>query len=484
LFKLRLAQTETVKTWMSERYSIVLKARQIGFSTLAAAYSFWLAYFFADRFIVMLSRTERESVKLLSKAKYGYRFLPQWFKLRGPQQITEHQLKMVFDNESAIESLPSSNDPARGESVYLVIVDEWAFLPNAEEAWASIEPVTDVGGRVIGLSTANGSGNFFHSLWVGSQTGTNKFVGVFFPWDADGERGDDWYETKSRNMQPWQLHQEYPRFPEEAFIKSGNPVFDIDQLDRLPMIDPRVGYLHVYSNRSVEFRDTDDGEFSVWESPDPTHVYTIGADVAEGLSHGDYSSAHIIDASTGLLVAHWHGRIEPDLFGELLSELGWWYNQALLGVESNNHGLTTLKAAQKHGYKNLYKQRRLNSVHADASDVLGWRTTSSSKPLAIDELAGALRTSSLEVYCGKTIAELKTFVRKANGKMAGSPYDDRTISLAIANQMLKYVWLPEYRGNSVVPKNSLLWWEKHLMSNQSSNKVPIGAHNVRDGALR
>jgi hypothetical protein len=146
--------------------------------------------------------------------------------------------------------------------------------------------------------------------------------------------------------------------------------------------------------------------------------------------------------------------------------------------------LTTLKAAQNLGYRNLYKQRRLSKVTPQATDTLGWRTTVSSKPLAIDELAGALRTSSLEVYCGKTIAELKTFVRKANGKMAGSPYDDRTISLAIANQMLKYVWLPEYRGNSVVPKNSLLWWEKHLMSNQSSNKVPIGAHNVRDGALR
>ena len=207
LFKLRSAQTETVKTWMSERYSIVLKARQIGFSTLAAAYSFWLAYFFADRFIVMLSRTERESVKLLSKAKYGYRFLPQWFKLRGPQQVTEHQLKMVFDNESAIESLPSSNDPARGESVYLVIVDEWAFLPNAEEAWASIEPVTDVGGRVIGLSTANGSGNFYHELWVGSQTNDNKFKGIFFPWSADGERNQDWYDAKAANMHPWQLHQ-------------------------------------------------------------------------------------------------------------------------------------------------------------------------------------------------------------------------------------------------------------------------------------
>lgn len=480
-FELRDAQTETMRSWLSERYSVVLKARQIGFSTLAAAFAFWLVFFKQDRFIIMLSRTEREAMKLLAKSKYGYRFLPQWMKERGPTQVTDHQLKMVFDNESAIESLPSGSDPARGESVYLVIVDEWAFLPNPEEAWASIEPITDVGGRVIGLSTANGSGNFFHSLWVGSQTGANKFAGIFFPYDADGERGEDWYEVKSRNMQPWQLHQEYPRFPEEAFIKSGNPVFDIDLLDKISTIHPRLGYLHVYSNRSVEFRDTEDGELSVWESPDPTHVYVIGADVAEGLSHGDYSSAHIVDASTGLMVAHWHGHIEPDLFGELLSELGWWYNQALLGVESNNHGLTTLKSAQRYGYKNLYKQRQLNKVHAQASQTLGWRTTNTSKPLMIDELSASIRDEALGIYCGRTIAELRTYVRKQNGKMGGSPHDDRVISLAIANQMLKYVWLPEYRGDVQVPYNSLLWWEQHLSGQIEDEKVPIGAHNIRRG---
>jgi len=478
-FVLRPAQVETVRTWMSDRYTVVLKARQIGFSTLAAAYAFWMAFFTADKFIIMLSRTEREAMKLLSKSKYGYRFLPYWLKDRGPNQTTDHQLKMVFENESAIESLPSGSDPARGESVYAVFVDEWAFLPNPEEAWASIEPIADVGGRVHGLSTANGSGNFFHQLWVGSQTGANKFTGIFYPWDADGERGENWYEDKARNMQPWQLHQEYPRYPEEAFIKSGNPVFDIDLLDGMTTVEADRGYLHVYANNVVEFHARAEGELSIWEFPDPECVYVVGADVAEGLSYGDYSSAHIINASKGYVAAHWHGHIEPDLFGEMAAQLGWWYNGALLGIENNNHGLTALKAAQKLGYKNLYRQRRLGHVRPEATDMLGWRTTVSTKPLMIDELSAALRTNDLEVYCAQTIAELRTFVRKANGKMSGSPHDDRTISLAIGNQMLKYVWLPEYRGDAAVPKNSLMWWEQHIHRDYPTGKVPIGAHNIR-----
>jgi len=275
------------------------------------------------------------------------------------------------------------------------------------------------------------------------------------------------------------MHQEYPRFPEEAFIKSGNPVFDIDMLNLLETIEPDQGYFHLFADGNGEFRHAPEGNLSVWLYPELDSVYTIGADVAEGLSHGDYSSAHIIDASTGQVAAHWHGHIEPDLFGELLAELGWWYNNCLIGIESNNHGLTTLKAAQKHGYKNLYKQRRLTSVRADTTDVLGWRTTTTSKPLAIDELSAILRDDGLQLVCMKTIAELKTYVRKENGRTTGSPHDDRTISLAIAVQMLKYVWLPEYRGDVSVPKNSLLWWEQHLFSQTNENKVFIGSHNVR-----
>ena len=202
LFEMRDAQISTAETWISERYSIVLKARQIGFSTLAAAFVFWEAFFWADRSIVMLSRTEREAAKLLQKSKYGYKQLPEWMRTRGPGIISDNQLKMVFSHDSAIESLPSGNDPARGESVYRVVIDEMAFLPNSEDAWAAIEPIADVGGRVICLSTANGEGNIFHRLWVGSQTGTNQFKGIFFPWSA-GDRDDDWYDIKKRTLPDW-----------------------------------------------------------------------------------------------------------------------------------------------------------------------------------------------------------------------------------------------------------------------------------------
>ena len=478
LFEVREAQRETARAWIGHRKSIVLKARQIGFSTLAAAFGFWEVFFWQDRPEIMLSRTEREAAKLLQKSKYGYKMLPDWIRARGPALISDNQLKMVFSNESYLESLPSGNDPARGEAVFRVFVDEMAFLPNSDDAYAAIEPIIDVGGRAVFLSTANGEGNIFHSLWVGSQTGTNSFKGIFFPWSA-GDRDDAWYEVKKRELPDWQLAQEYPSDPDEAFIRSGRPVFDLDVLRNLPVTEPNRGYLHSLQGRNVyEFRQ-DGGALAIWEMPDKNHVYCIGADVAEGFDYGDYSSAHIIDANTERVVAHWHGHIDPDLFGStVLVQLGWFYNTALLGVENNNHGLTTLKAIQRTGYKNIYRQRRLGQRTPQATEVLGWRTTAASKPLAIDELAKALRDGDLTLECSKTIGELRTFVREGNGKMHGSPHDDRTMSLAITNQMLKYAWLPDYQVAKTPPKGSFAWFESRA-TDKTKKQAPMSSFNVR-----
>ena len=256
LFNLRDAQSEALDRWDNNRYSLTLKARQIGWTTLVAAHQFWLAFFKEDQNIIDLSRTERESVLLLKKTKYGFKHLEPWLLERGPQSLIEHQQKMGFSNGSQITSMPSASDPARGESASLVVVDEWAFLPNPEEAWASIEPVADVGGRIIGLATANGSGNFFHNLWTGAVTGNNKFDAMFFPWSASEDRDEAWYEGKKDAMLPWQLAQEYPTSPEEAFVRSGNPVFDLDVLDAMSKYFRRgnTGYLHEIQPKVLEFR--------------------------------------------------------------------------------------------------------------------------------------------------------------------------------------------------------------------------------------
>lgn len=483
LFKLRDAQRETLAKWNNQRYTIALKARQIGFSTLAGAHAVWLCFFHPDRYIVMLSKTENDAIDLLKKSKYGYRYLPDWMLKRGPKLIDDNLTKMSWSNESGIRSMQSQNDPARGQTVYLVIVDEWAFLPNPEEAWASIEPVTDLGGRVIGISTANGSGNFFHEFYVKARTGTSQFKHIFFPWWAASERGPDWYEEKKRSMLEWQLHQEYPQNDVECFVKSGNPVFDYDTLQAIECYEPEIGYLAPDGQRRAKFDAVDNGPLRVFEHPQDGHRYVIGADVSEGLEYGDFSVAHVIDTKTGLVAAVWHGKIDPDLFGSsVLWDLGWYYNCALVGPEVNNHGIATCLALQTRGYPNIYYRHVYDERTTKRGLKIGWRTQANTKPQAIDGLIKALRPepeAEIILRDEPTVAELQTFVRDEKGKMHGSPFDDRVMSLAIANVMRQHSFTPEYSQRED-RKWTLDWWlALDKAEDERDGQFVVGRHSAR-----
>lgn len=497
-FELREAQLVTLEAWLTERYNITLKARQIGYSTLSAAVALWLIFFYEDKYVIMLSRTEREAQKLFAKAGYAYRYLPEWMLSRGPRVVQQTLQKLSFDSESSIECLPSTQDPARGESAYLVVVDEWAFLENAEEAWASIEPVADVGGRVIGLSTANGSGNFFHRFWIDATVGRGRFKPLFFPWSANSDRDESWYADKADDLRstPWILHQEYPRSAEEAFIKSGRGVFDPDRLDTQQIFNPRKGQLWAQTegSRYAEFQEHPHGELSLYEAPNMGSAYVVGADVAEGLEHGDFSSAHVLDVVTDCVVAHWHGHVDPDQFGFVLYRLGYWYNTALLGVEANNHGLTTLVSLQKLRYPRMYYQVSLDERGRSKGRKLGWHTLVNTKGYVIDGLVQALRgqrtvnelaeiewTGGMGVRDALTISELKTYVREPDGKkMHGSPHDDRVMSLAIAQEMTKFAHAPQYQPKQQDEWGTGRWWEEQSsLAMATSNEWVIGGNSAR-----
>lgn len=487
LFELRAAQTETLQAWLTNRYNIVLKARQIGYSTLAASMGLWLVLFWPDKYLIFLSRGEREAGALLGKAKYAYKHLPEWLKVRGPKSLQNTLSLMSFDNDSSIVSLPSTQDPARGETAFMVVVDEWAFLENPAEAWASIEPTADVGGRVIGLSTANGSGNFFHQFWQRAQDPKSRFKPQFFPWSANSDRDETWYEDKAEDLAgtPWILHQEYPRTADEAFIKSGRTIFDSDRIavmEKEFVREPKRGELRSLSPESkyAEFIGLSDGELAVYQVPVAGDVYTIGADVAEGLEHGDYSAAHVIDVRSGRVVAVWHGHIAPDLFGEELVKLGYWYCSALLGVEVNNHGLTTLTRIQQLSYPNIYYRTSVDQRTKKQSRAMGWRTQINTKPLIIDGVATALRNGTLICPDKPTLGELKLYVREADGRtMHGSPFDDRVISLAIAEHMRLYAFYEEYHKNSD-DFWSLDWWVREIDAAASpQGSWVIGANSTR-----
>jgi len=219
--------------------------------------------------------------------------------------------------------------------------------------------------------------------------------------------------------------------------------------------------------------------FEVWRDPNPQHGYVLGVDTSEGLSHGDYSCVQVLDLNTGEQAAVWHGHIPPDELAEEVLSIGLWYRDALCCVESNNHGLTTLTVLRQLGYPNLFRKRSLNQATTRVSQEFGWRTTRTSKPLLIDDLGMALRAGELALFDEGTFAELRTFVRTERGSMSGSPYDDRVIALALANQMRKYAYAPEF-----VQKVDDYWtvdWFKRLALREPDDRDPflLGGRGIR-----
>jgi hypothetical protein len=216
----------------------------------------------------------------------------------------------------------------------------------------------------------------------------------------------------------------------------------------------------------------------VWEVPESRNVYVMGVDTAEGLKHGDYSCIQVLNIGTGVQAAIWHGHIAPDLLAEEVHAVGLWYNDALCCVESNNHGLTTITELRHLGYPKLFRRRQLNNINNRIGQEYGWKTTRTSKPLMIDDLGSALRNWELSIYDKHTVAELRTFTRNDRGTMSGSPYDDRVMALALANQMRKYAYEPEY-VQKVDDYWTVDWFARLGNDTPNENPLQIGLNSVR-----
>lgn len=262
------------------RRIIALKSRQVGFTTCCAVASLWLAFFRPDQYVLFISRREDDARDILHKADYAYRWLPDWMRERGPARIDKTTQRMSFDNDSLIRSEQSQSDPARGQTATLIICDEFASLEKPEEAWASIEPVADLGGRIMILSTAKGFGNLFHAMWQAATTGRMKAKTLFIPWSAVPTRDQAWFDQKVEEMLPWTRAQEYPQDPDEAFVMSGAMVFDLQAIKLLEAETRRARMVRL--SDEIEVIDHDGAPYSDGHIP----LTFVGRKVIEFIEAG------------------------------------------------------------------------------------------------------------------------------------------------------------------------------------------------------
>lgn len=228
-------QKAGLKTILTHRLVVALKARQLGFSWLALAYASWVMLK-PGRSVLALSKTEEDAKELVRRMVFILRYLPGWM-IR--QSNAPDKNMMVFDSlqtavtiyhpngePSVFKSFPAAQNSGAGFTANLLILDEWALQQYAYDIWRAAFPTINrpTGGQVIGISTIR-LGTLFEDVVRGALDGKNDFKLVFWPWNTDPRRDDAWIERTKRNMSDEQFRQEYPATVEEALASVGGRFF-------------------------------------------------------------------------------------------------------------------------------------------------------------------------------------------------------------------------------------------------------------------
>lgn len=467
-FRLWRWQAWLLYRWLANKKSMSLKARQIGVTELAAALSWWLIRFHDTKTVLAISKTLDDAQALLGRAKVMASHLPVWLMPSSPQRANPDLLDACYfvkDNtetlellhldargaplKSAMNSMPASQNAGRSRTAALVILDEWAFMMWAAEIWAAVKATAENGGRIIGISTANGMGNFYYRMWTAAThedtAKRNGFFAAFFSWRRHPRRDAAWYAQQKAEYEAegheHLLHQEYPSEPIEAFIQSGRPVFPQELI-----LQHRDRIRAEVASRTVEglepWRPLDG--LTVYEPPEAGRDYVLGADVAFGQEQGDWDDATVTDRQTGREVAALHGKWSTEEYAARLDELAWRYNKALLAVERQNHGYAVLSnltqglaherwAGERLPYPNLYHytDELRGGAHEDRRP--GWDTNLRTKPLMINVAKRMLRDGSYQPRTLEALDEFLIFAEDEQGRM-GAPdgqHDDRVMSRCI-----------------------------------------------------
>lgn len=149
-FDLYPYQKEAVKAFLKNDKVIVNKARQLGFSTLTAAFICWLILFHNDKKVLVISTKAEVAKNMIVKVKIMLSKLPKWMFLTEIETNRAHMIGLA--NRSWVKSIATSDDAGRSEALSLLVLDEAAHIPNMEELWKSASSTLATGGRVIALS--------------------------------------------------------------------------------------------------------------------------------------------------------------------------------------------------------------------------------------------------------------------------------------------------------------------------------------------
>ena len=453
---------------------IILKARQLGFSTLTEGLIFHACATRKNVNALIVAHREDATANLFRMSKLFYDELPAPVK---PMLRASNAQELVFENPSKLRSerearpglrsrircaTAGGRGIGRSDTLQCVHLSEYAFWPDGADGKAStlagiLQAVPSLPGTMVVIeSTANGFEDF-KERWDAAVAGENDFEPVFFAWFENPDYsmpvvpGTEWtpeerdlkaaYRLTDEQLQ-WRrwcianncggsldmFRQEYPSSPGEAFLHSGTGVFDNEQivlrLERLPSPAGRGEFT------DGEWTERETGAITLYELPEEGVPYVLGGDTAgEG---SDYFTAIVIDNVSGRIVAKLRQKYSEPEYVRQIYALGRFYNDALVAIETNFSTYPVMKL-QEMEYPNQYSREREDTYTRQMRKSYGFRTDRQSRPRAIANLVEVFSSHPEWFTDRELLEEMLTFCYNEDHRpeaLAGK-HDDLVMGAAI-----------------------------------------------------
>ena len=463
---------------------IILKARQMGFSTESEAQLFFRTATRANVNSLIVAHREDSTTNLFRMSKLFYDELPEEVR---PMRKSSTAQEIIFENPT-LDAVEKKANPGlrsrircvtaggkgigRSDTITNLHISEYAFWTgDKKETFTGLMqavPSTPES-MVIIESTANGY-DHFKELWDMAVRKESDFVPLFFAWWEMPEYrmpvppGTAWTaeerELKERyclndEQLAWRrwciknncggdetiFRQEYPSSAEEAFISTGECVFNSEAVRARiesapePLKVGRFEYSYdgvSISDASITFREDERGEIKLYRLPEKGRPYVIGGDTA-----GDGSDSfvgQVLDNTDGSQVAVLRHTYDEDVYARQMYCLGRYYNTALIGIETN-YSTYPVKELSRLGYSNMYIREVPDTFTGRLKQAYGFETNLKTRPVIIANLVRTAR-EDISLICDKvTLCEMLTFVYNEARRpeaMAGE-HDDCVMALAIAH---------------------------------------------------
>ena len=460
---------------------LVLKGRQQGFTSLITAYQ--LAFSLLNKNFqgfTLADKTDNTEAIFQNKAKFPYEQLPDIIK---PTEKFNNKRQLLFEKLNSNWSVDTATENVgRSRTINFFHGSECAFWKSISKVQAGLGEAFTIDCIKIYESTANGY-NDFQKMWE-----NNSGVKCFFEWWKTKEyrtnfesnevkenfinkiyNGNEWvykrikilienkhldleqvywyYKKYEKYIDKDLIKQEYPCSSEEAFLASGNCIFDKDKIiNRIQQLkEPlKQGYFKydtyynekenevLIDNNSIQWVNDARGYIKIYEEPIKGYPYVLGGDTAgEG---SDNFAGQVLNNVTGNQAAVLKHQFDEDLYAKQIYCLGIYFNEALIGIETN-YSTYPNKELERLQYPNLYIREKEDTYTHNTIKSYGFETNKKTRPIIIAGLVEEYRDNIEQVNDRDTLKEALTFIKNENGRPEAQEgyHDDLTMANAIAH---------------------------------------------------